>query len=135
MISEAPPARHSTTLSPSSLSEFASHTRPSQMGWGGGWAADIGHACLYASVCAKSLQSCLTLYEPMNCSLPGFSVHGILQARRGGCHFLLQGIFLTQALNPHLLCLLHWQASSLPLAPTGKPVMPSDPREDWYKGR
>ena len=24
-----------------------------------------------------------------------------------GCHFFLQGIFLTQGLNPHLLCLLH----------------------------
>ena len=24
-----------------------------------------------------------------------------------GCHFLLQGIFLTVGLNPHLLCLLH----------------------------
>ena len=32
-----------------------------------------------------------------------------------GCHFLLQGIFLTQGSNPHLLCLLHWQADSLPL--------------------
>ena len=26
-------------------------------------------------------QSCLTLFDPMECSLPGFSVHGILQAR------------------------------------------------------
>ena len=26
-------------------------------------------------------QSCLTLSDPMNCSLPGSSVHGILQAR------------------------------------------------------
>ena len=26
-------------------------------------------------------QSCLTLCDPMDCSLPGFSVHGILQAR------------------------------------------------------
>ena len=26
-----------------------------------------------------------------------------------GCHFLLQGIFLTQGLNLHLLWLLHWQ--------------------------
>ena len=26
----------------------------------------------------------------------------------------LQGIFLTQGLNPHLFCLLHWQAGSLP---------------------
>ena len=30
---------------------------------------------------AKSLQSCLTLSKPMDCSLPGSSVHGILQAR------------------------------------------------------
>ena len=30
---------------------------------------------------AKSLQSCQTLCDPMDCSLPGFSVHGILQAR------------------------------------------------------
>ena len=26
-------------------------------------------------------QSCLTLCDPMDCSLPGFSVHGIFQAR------------------------------------------------------
>ena len=30
---------------------------------------------------AKSLQLCLTLFDAMNCSLPGSSVHGILQAR------------------------------------------------------
>ena len=30
---------------------------------------------------AKSLQSCPTLCDPMDCSLPRFSVHGILQAR------------------------------------------------------
>ena len=30
---------------------------------------------------AKWLQSCLTLYNPMHCSQPGCSVHGILQAR------------------------------------------------------
>ena len=34
-----------------------------------------------------------------------------------GCHFLLQGIFLTQGSNPCLLRLLHWQAASSPLAP------------------
>ena len=37
-----------------------------------------------------------------------------------GCHALLQGIFPTQGSNPCLLCLLHWQAGSLPLAPPGK---------------
>ena len=33
-----------------------------------------------------------------------------------GCHFLLQGIFLTLVLN---LCLLHWQVGSLPLSHVG----------------
>ena len=31
------------------------------------------------------------------------------------CHFLLQGIFLTQGLNLHLFCLPHWQGDSLSL--------------------
>ena len=45
----------------------------------------------------------------IDCSPPGFSVHGISQARilEVGCHFLFQGIFPTQEWNP---CLLHWQA-------------------------
>ena len=30
---------------------------------------------------AKLLQSCPILYDPMDCSLPGSSVHGILLAR------------------------------------------------------
>ena len=34
-----------------------------------------------AAAAAKSLQSCPTLWDPMDCSLPGFSVHGILQVR------------------------------------------------------
>ena len=34
-----------------------------------------------AAAAAKSLQSCLTLCDPMDCSPPGFSGHGILQAR------------------------------------------------------
>ena len=38
-----------------------------------------------------------------------------------GCHFLLQGIFSTQRLNPHLLGLLHWEADSLPLSHLGSP--------------
>ena len=35
-----------------------------------------------------------------------------------GCHVLLQGIFPTQGLS---LCLLHWQANSLPLSHLGSP--------------
>ena len=38
---------------------------------------EVSHAC----VCAKLLQSCPTLCNPMDCSPPGFSVHGISQAR------------------------------------------------------
>ena len=34
-----------------------------------------------AAAAAKSLQLCPTLFDPMDCSLPGFSIHGILQAR------------------------------------------------------
>ena len=49
--------------------------------------------------------------------------HRIFQARNTGvgCHFLLQGILLTQGSNPCLLCLLHCQADSLPTAPVRKP--------------
>ena len=36
---------------------------------------------LPAAVAAKSLQSCRTLSDPMDCSPPGSSVHGIFQAR------------------------------------------------------
>ena len=37
--------------------------------------------CMYVCVCAKSPQSCPTLCDPVDCSLPGSSVCGILQAR------------------------------------------------------
>ena len=49
---------------------------------------------------SKVAQSCLTLCDPMDCSLPGSSVHVIFQARVLGCHFLLQGMFLIQGWNP-----------------------------------
>ena len=34
-----------------------------------------------AAAAAKSLQSCPTLCNPMDCSLPGSSIHGIFQER------------------------------------------------------
>ena len=68
--------------------------------------------------CLSSVaQSCPTLCDPIDCSPPGSSVHRIFQARNTGmgCHFLLQGIFLTQGpkLRLRLLYLLHWLADSL----------------------
>ena len=44
-----------------------------------------------------------------------------------GCHFLLQRIFLIQWSNPGLLCLLYWQADSLPLSHLGSPNLPHLP--------
>ena len=43
-------------------------------------------------------QLCPILYNPMDCTLPGFSIHGDSPSKnaRMGCHALLQGIFLTQ---------------------------------------
>ena len=45
-----------------------------------------------------------------------------------GCH-ALQGIFPTQGLNLLLLCLLHWQAGSLPPAPPGEPPLHNPPEK------
>ena len=38
-----------------------------------------------------------------------------------GCHFFLQGIFPMQGSKPHLQCLPHLQADSLPLCHLGSP--------------
>ena len=74
-------------------------------------------------MCAKSLQSCLTLCNPMDCTLPGPSVHRILQAR------ILENSWVAMPFSRgssqprdqiHISYLLHWQAGSLPLAPPGK---------------
>ena len=74
-----------------------------------------------SSSSAKSLQSCLILCDPMDCIahhaplFMEFSKHKYWSGLP-----LLQGIFLTQGLNPRLLHPLHWQACSLLLAPPRK---------------
>ena len=69
--------------------------------------------------CNKSLQSCLTLWDPMVCHPPGSSVHGDSPSKNivVSCYAHLHGIFSTQESNLRLLCLLHWQGGSL-LAPS-----------------
>ena len=69
---------------------------------------------------AKLLQSCPTLCSSMVCSPPSSSVHGILQARILDWIAISfsKGIFATQGSN---VCLLHWQADSLPLSHQGNP--------------
>ena len=66
--------------------------------------------------CAKSLQLCPPLCDPMDYGLPGSFVYD--KNTGVSCRTLLQGILLTQGLNPKLLCLLQWQAGSLPLSTT-----------------
>ena len=60
-------------------------------------------------------QSCPTLCDPLDCSPPGPSVYGDSPGKNTGmgCHALLQGIFLTNGLNPGLLHCRHicWHLS------------------------
>ena len=72
--------------------------------------------CVYV----KSLQSCSTLCDPWTVAhqVPlGFSRHEY----RNGLPYPPPGVFPTQGSNLCLLCLLHWQAGSLPLVLPGKP--------------
>ena len=59
-------------------------------------------------------QSCLTLSNPMDCSLPGFSVHGILQAKV----LELGAIAFSDQLPWLALNLLDWWFSNLSLIQT-----------------
>ena len=61
-------------------------------------------------------QSGPTLCNPRDCSPPGFTVHGIIQARRP---FPTPGDFPNPGTESHLLHQLHWQADSLQLCHVG----------------
>ena len=65
--------------------------------------------------CACTLL-CLTFCDTMGHQAP-LSM-GLLPGKNAGvvCHFLLQGIFLTQGASLNLPHHLHWQANSLPLS-------------------
>ena len=45
------------------------------------WVCVCGCACVHVHTPTKSVRLCLTLCDPMDCSLPGSSVHGVFQAR------------------------------------------------------
>ena len=81
------------------------------------------HSCgLCSAVLGLVAQSCSALCNPMDCSLPGSSAHGIFQARTLEWAAISSSrgwIFPTQRLKP---CILHWQAESLPMSPQGSPL-------------
>ena len=61
-----------------------------------------------AAAAAKSQQSCRTLCDPMDCSLPGSSIHGIFQASvmEWGAIAFSWGVYFN-ILNPiHVFCFL-----------------------------
>ena len=76
---------------------------------GGGHSNPLQYSCLenpmdrgdwWAMACAKSLKSCLTLCNPVDCSPPGLCPWNSPSRNTGvGCHALLQGIFPTQGSN------------------------------------
>ena len=65
-----------------------------------------------------SLNHDLTLWDPMNCSPPTFLSMKITKHIGMGCHFLHQGIFLTQVSSLHFLL---WQVEFLPLIHLERP--------------
>ena len=79
-------------------------------------------------VCAcLATQSCPTLCDPIDCSLPGSSVHGIFPGKNTGvgCHYLLQEIFPNQGSNPGLLhCrrILYQLSHGLASNPSSPPI-------------
>ena len=74
---------------------------------------------------AQWSEVCPALCDSKHGSPPGSSVYGDSLGKNTGvgCHAFIQGIFLIQGLNPHLLCLLHWQIGSLPLTPPENPYI------------
>ena len=102
---------------------------------------NTGMGCHFLLQCMKVkresevAQSCPTLHDPMDCSLPGSSAHGIFQARvlewvlanlqrlllMKGSLSLLQGIFPIQELKPGLLHCRRRQWQPIPVLLPGKP--------------
>ena len=76
-------------------------------------------------MCVLVAQTCLTLCNPIDCSLPGSSVHGVLQTRipewvampssrltevtlgkNGICYIYMYHIFICSFFDEHLGCML-----------------------------
>ena len=86
-------------------------------GGGGDSLRDLGNPCtvlvlFYRTHCDCSVlclgpQSCPTLCDPMDCSPPGFSVHGDFPGKNTGvgCQAVLQGIVPTPGIEPRSLAL------------------------------
>ena len=81
--------------------------------------------CLRACMHAKLFQSCPTLCNPVDYSPPGSFVYGDSSAKIPELVTMPSPRKSSRPRDqtPCLLCLLHWQSGSLPLAPPGKPYL------------
>ena len=103
------------------------------------WLVPLSPRCKYIlqCVCLECLvaQSHPTLCDPMDCMLPGSSIHGDYPGKNTGvgCHAVLQGIFPTQGLN---LGLLHFQQIHYHLSYQGSPShsLLQQSKDTVYKG-
>ena len=101
------------------------------------WRPHVCAPCLWPCFCFTNRVICTTFLDSTCIVLSRFShgrLYGLQPARLlcpwdspgenagVGCH--APGIFLTQVLNPCLLCLLHWYVNSLPGEPPGTPQVP-----------
>ena len=78
------------------------------------------HMCVCVCVCVLVVQLCPTLWNPMDCSPPGSSVHGILRAGTlEWVTILSPGDLLNLGIKPRSPAL---QADSLPVEPQRKPL-------------
>ena len=87
--------------------------------------SSVSISFIHLLVSEKLTQSCLTLCDPMDCSLPGSSIHGDSSGKDTGvgCPALLQGIFPIQGSNPglpHCRRILYTHPTHPP-EPLGKP--------------
>ena len=99
--------------------------------------------CVCLCACVHVLSHVQLFATPWTVARQTPLVHGIFPGKNTGAghHFLLQGIFLNQGLNPCVLSLLHWQADCLPLCHLGShmyvyicpKILPSHPPKEKKK--
>ena len=86
-----------------------------------------GILCLKVCACSVT-QLCPTLCDPMDCSLPGSSVHGDFPGKNAGVVAISSSRGASpprEGWNPCLSCLLHWQAESFQLSHQRSPAPPN----------
>ena len=85
----------------------------------------LSQACMHI----KSLESCPTLCDSMDCMYPTRLLYpwNFPGKNTGAGCLPSPGIFLTQGSNPHLFCLLLWQADSLSLSHLGSQIISRPP--------